>query len=443
MITVEKCTEHLAGMVRIPTVSNAELAKMDFSKFQQLHDYLRVSYPLIHQKLKLEIIGRAGLLYSWKGTGKSDQLPLVLIAHQDVVPEGDLSLWKYPPYEGVVAEGKLWGRGTTDCKCNMMSILEAVEHLLETGFQPGYDLYIGFGYNEEVMGGEGPAAGLIVDTLRDRGVKPGCVIDECGGVSKGNRMGYEGMIASIVVAEKGYSDFELYVEHKGGHSSVPPKDSAMKLLAQAIIAVEENQFPYRITESVKANVEASAQLSDDEKSLLLRDVEGNWDKLLPIIEEDPYLSALFHTTTAITMASGSEQANILPQRASVIINCRALEGDTLEVIQKHFEDIVPEGVKVRLVKGGNPPRASKLHSHGYDLIQSICEENYPGIVTIPGYMLGGTDSRYYSDICENVYRFGSFLSEGNWGPAHAANECIPVDILTTGPEFFVKFITRY
>ena len=77
-------------------------------KFQQLHDYLRESYPLIHQKLKLEIIGRAGLLYSWKGTGKSDQLPLVLIAHQDVVPEGDLSLWKYPPYEGVVAEGKLW-----------------------------------------------------------------------------------------------------------------------------------------------------------------------------------------------------------------------------------------------------------------------------------------------------------------------------------------------
>ena len=145
--------------------------------------------------------------------------------------------------------------------------------------------------------------GLIVETLRDRGVTPGCVIDECGGVSKGNRMGYEGMIASIVVAEKGYADFQLYVEHKGGHSSVPPKDSAMKLLAQAIIAVEENQFPYRITESVKANVEASAQLSDDEKSLLLRDVEGNWDKLLPIIKEDPFLSALFHTTTAITMAS--------------------------------------------------------------------------------------------------------------------------------------------
>ena len=104
---------------------------------------------------------------------------------------------------------------------------------------------------------------------------------------------------------------------------------------------------------------------------------------------------------------------------------------------------MPEGVKVRLLKGGNPPTASKLHTKGYDLIQSICEENYPGVVTIPGYMLGGTDSRYYSEVCDSVYRFSSFYSDGNWGPAHAANECIPVEHITSGPEFFVKFITRY
>ena len=442
MITAEKCIEHLAGMIRIPTVSNAELAKMDFTKFDQLHAYLKESYPLIHEKLTLEIVGKAGLLYHWKGTG-SEKAPLVLMAHQDVVPEGDPGLWKYPPYAGIVAEGKLWGRGTTDCKCNLMSVMEAVEHLLGEGYTPDYDIYLAFGYNEEVMGGEEPSAKAMMEVLRDRGIRPGCVIDECGGVSKGNRFGYEGLIASIVISEKGYADFELYVEHKGGHSSVPPKDSAMKLLAQAVIAVEENQFPYRITECVKQNLEASAPLMEGELAELCKDVEGNWDKLLPYIEKDPYLSALFHTTTAVTMAQGSEQANILPQRCSVTINCRAIEGDTLEVLQKHFEDVVPEGVKVRLLKGGNPPTASKLHTKGYDLIQSICEENYPGVVTIPGYMLGGTDSRYYSEVCDSVYRFSSFYSDGNWGPAHAANECIPVEHITSGPEFFVKFITRY
>ena len=155
------------------------------------------------------------------------------------------------------------------------------------------------------------------------------------------------------------------------------------------------------------------------------------------------MAVMDKTTIAITMAQGSEQANILPQRCSVTINCRPLEGDTLESIQKHFESVVPEGVKVRLLKGGNPPKASKVDTYAYNLIRSICEENYPGIVTIPGYMLGGTDSRYYSDISESVYRFSSFLGMGDWGPAHAANECIPCDIITTGPEFFVKLITIY
>ena len=212
MITSSICAEHLAGMVRIPTVSNAELAKMDFSKFDQLHEYLRQSYPLVHRHLKLETIGKAGLLYTWKGTGKSKEAPLVLIAHQDVVPEGDHALWKYPPFSGEIAEGKVWGRGTTDCKCNIMSILEAVEHLLSEGFTPGYDLYIGFGYNEEVMGGEGPAAAMIVQTLHDRGITPGCVLDECGGVEHDTEGGKDEWSAHIVSAEKGYADFELYVE---------------------------------------------------------------------------------------------------------------------------------------------------------------------------------------------------------------------------------------
>lgn len=162
MITAEKCIEHLAGMVRIPTVSNAELAKMDFTKFDQLHAYLKESYPLIHEKLTLEIVGKAGLLYHWKGTG-SEKAPLVLMAHQDVVPEGDPGLWKYPPYAGIVAEGKLWGRGTTDCKCNLMSVMEAVEHLLGEGYTPDYDIYLAFGYNEEVMGGEEPSAKAMKD----------------------------------------------------------------------------------------------------------------------------------------------------------------------------------------------------------------------------------------------------------------------------------------
>ena len=86
--------EHLKGMIRIPTVSSADPDKMDVEAFLKLHDYLKETYPLVHQKMTREVIGKAGLLYTWKGNGKSDKLPLMMTAHQDVVPEGDWGMWK-------------------------------------------------------------------------------------------------------------------------------------------------------------------------------------------------------------------------------------------------------------------------------------------------------------------------------------------------------------
>ena len=137
--------EHLAGAVRFATVSNADNSLTDYTKFDAFHEYLKETYPLVHKHLTLEHTGQAGLLYHWKGTGKSGAAPLLLMAHQDVVPEGDLEKWTYPPYSGTIADGKIWGRGSSDCKSNLIRQLEAVEALLEKGYEPDYDLYLSYG----------------------------------------------------------------------------------------------------------------------------------------------------------------------------------------------------------------------------------------------------------------------------------------------------------
>lgn len=442
-INKESCIRHLQGMVQLPTVSRPDPDTMDFTPFHKLHRYLEESYPLVHKTMEKEVIGYAGLLYHWKGTGKSGQLPLLLMAHQDVVPEGDHSLWRYPPFSGEIAEGKLWGRGTTDSKNNIMAHMEALESLIAEGFQPDYDLYLAYGYNEEIMGGKGPAAKMIAETLRDRGITLGCVIDECGGCGSGAAYQIDGDVCEIIVAEKGYADYEISYTHKGGHSSVPPREGALYQIAKAVTAIEENQMPYRVTDAVKAKLETLAPHRKDELGVLLRDVNGNWETLLSLFPDNPGLAAMFHTTTAVTMAQGSAQANILPEKASVTINTRPLEGDTLEDIQHHFESLVPDGVKVTLLKGSEATPVSPSDSHGYRLLQTISEEMYPGIITTPGYLLGGTDSRYFTIVSKNIYRFGSFYNGSGWGPAHSANECIPTDIITTGPEFFKKFLLRY
>ena len=112
--------EHLAGAVRFATVSNADNSLTDYTKFDAFHEYLKETYPLVHKHLTLEHTDQAGLLLHWKGTGKSGAAPLLLMAHQDVVPEGDPEKWTYPPYSGTIADGKIWGRGSSDCKSNLI-----------------------------------------------------------------------------------------------------------------------------------------------------------------------------------------------------------------------------------------------------------------------------------------------------------------------------------
>ncbi|MBQ1270289.1 MAG: peptidase M20, partial [Clostridia bacterium] len=93
----ELFVKHLQGMVQIPTVSSADPDKTRVDDFLKLHEYLEEAYPLVHKTFTKEVVGKCALIYHWKGTGKSGKLPLLLTAHQDVVPEGDWNMWTYPP----------------------------------------------------------------------------------------------------------------------------------------------------------------------------------------------------------------------------------------------------------------------------------------------------------------------------------------------------------
>ncbi len=304
---------NLQGMCRIPTVSSADPDKIDKKAYLELHRYLEETYPLIHRTLTKDIVGRVGLLYHWKGTGKCAKLPLLLTAHQDVVPEGDHSAWKYPPYEAVIAEGCIWARGSTDSKCNIQGYMDALELLIANGFTPDYDIYLAFGYNEEIMGGPEASAGLIADELKSRGVQFGLVIDECGGI-------YEqpggGLVATIYSSEKGYADIEFAKSDPGGHSAMPGPHSSLGMIGRIACIIEDNLFPQRLTQPAIDQLKAMAPYMKEAKlAELCKDPVKNWEAIKPYLADDRILNPLGRTTTAVTMAKGSDQANILPERS--------------------------------------------------------------------------------------------------------------------------------
>ena len=166
------CAEKLSRMVRCETVSVPGQDQRE--KFLAFHRELEALFPLVHEKLeKTEIDGN--LLFFWKG--QSSEKPVVLMSHQDVVPaEGE---WIHPPFSGDVAEGKVWGRGSSDTKCSVMAFLQAAEELLAEGFVPPQDVWLSSSCTEE-WGGDG--CPKLVSLLKGRNVKPWMVIDEGGGI---------------------------------------------------------------------------------------------------------------------------------------------------------------------------------------------------------------------------------------------------------------------
>lgn len=129
--------DRLAGAIRFKTVSYDDDQKdlTDFKEFEKLHKYLQKCFPLVHKNLKRTVINKHSLIYHWVGSDAS-QKPYLLYAHMDVVPADDEQHWKVPPFDGIVKDGFIWGRGAIDDKHNLLGMLEALELLIKEGFRP-------------------------------------------------------------------------------------------------------------------------------------------------------------------------------------------------------------------------------------------------------------------------------------------------------------------
>lgn len=434
--------KHLSDMVKIPTISNADPSNMDFCQFDKLRSYLEKSYPVIHERMERKVIGRANLLFKFKAKNP-EKLPLLLMAHQDVVPEGEHAKWKYPPFSGEIAEGCVWGRGSIDCKSVILSELEALEALLSRGFEPKFDVYLAFSENEEVQTSQ-KGAQQMVDFLLSSDVRLGCVIDEGGYIEHGEKYGCGGYISTVFLGEKAVQDYEIYKECAGGHSMTPGPGTALGAVAKAIVAIEANPMPYRLVEVVARQLKELSKSLSAPKSAIYANPEENWEKLTVMAKDDKELDSLLHSTSAVTMAFGSPQSNILPDRASAIMNCRVLEGDTSESLLERFKSLIPKDVQIRLLIGEESRKATSPDCREYQLIEKTLKKLYGAeTIVVPALLAGGTDSRYFTKVCGSVFRFSGYLKDGRWGNPHQVNERIPYDALKSSVGFFTELILNY
>jgi len=419
----------LAGALRIPTVVYAEEARIDWSAFDAFHDYLAMQFPSAHAALTLEKINRHGLLYTWPGRD-SHLPPILLLAHQDVVPAlpETLSEWRHPPFSGAVVDGYVWGRGALDDKSSLMAILESVELLLDQGFQPRRTVYLAFGQDEEVGGVRG--ATQLAETLYRRGVRPLFVLDEGGIVAEGMIPGVENPVALVGVAEKGIVDLTLVAEGEGGHSSMPPRHTATGLVSRAIAKLEDRPFPA----DTRYIADLMRHLSH-ELPLPQRVVFANRWLFNPVIKKklsgSRQLNAMIRTTTAATVIQGSVKSNVLPDEARAVVNFRILPGETAETVRARVERTIGDPrVQVRMDKASDPSPVSQTDTPSFAAVREAAHQalGQPDMVVSPYLTVGATDARHYTDLSDQVYRFLPIVVGGEeLKGMHGVNERISIE----------------
>ena len=428
--------ENLSQAIQFETISFNEETEPDSTAFFGFHRYLEQTFPLTHAKLELEKINQYSLLYTWPGSDPSKK-PIILMSHQDVVPvdQPTLNDWEAGPFSGKITSTDIIGRGTMDDKGTLIAVMEAVELLLEESFQPTRTVYLAFGHDEEVGGPNGAAA--IAKHLKSKGVQAAMTLDEGGFVAEGLVPGTERPVAMINLAEKGFASFKLIVETNGGHSSAPPEENTIGMLAQAIVDLEENQRPYKMVKPIDVQLEYLGP----EMPFVQKMAFAN-----PWLFKGMILKALnAHTTTAPTIVEGGVKNNVIPTVAEATINFRILPGETIASVQEHIENTVSEKIKVEAVGFlTNPSPVSSVDSENFKILEQTIRDMYPDGIVVPGLVGGGTDARYFYDISDDVYRFYPIkLAPDSMQRFHGIDEKISKDNYKEIIEFAYHLIKRF
>lgn len=437
----ESVMKRLSQAIQLPTISQA--GQIDTLSFLRLDTLLQSSFPLVDSLLEKNYINRFSLVFKWQGKN-SNLPPVLLIGHMDVVPIEDSAKWEMPPFSGAMKDGFIWGRGTLDDKISVLGLLESVEALLKEDYIPERTIYFAFGHDEEISGMNGALS--IANWFKQQNIRFEYILDEGLVILEKALPGLAPPLAMIGVAEKGYTTLKLTARlTEGGHSSMPPKETAIGILSKAIVRLEENPFPAKIDGASKGLLEhVGPEMSLPYKiifaNLWLTNGMLKWQ-----FSQAPASNALIHTTIAPTIIQGGVKDNVLPSVAEAKVNFRILPGETAEtVIAQVRRTVADDRINIEQDKtslGDNPSKVSETNTFGFLVIQKSIREIFPQVIVTPALVIGATDSRHYKEVSDNIYRFLPVqIANEDLSRIHGQNERVSFENYKNAIRFYRQLI---
>jgi len=411
--------------------------------YSQALDFLSAKYPAIARTATIEIDEPWSFVARISGSDATLK-PVLMIAHYDVVDiaPGTLEDWDHEPFSGLIDEEFIWGRGSLDDKSTLLAMMEAVEYCLQNGGLTR-GVILAFGGDEEMMGVRG--AGRVAERLHNEGIEFHCALDEGSIISVDMLSNPRGPIAIVGVAEKGYADVVVRAAVEGGHSSMPPANTALGLVAAALAHAESHPFATRLIPTIRGFFKAIGCRASGVMRVVYTRIGLLWPVVRLILSRGRTTAALIRTTQAVTMASGSSAPNVLPATAEANINVRILPGESTDDVLRHYQRLFRRhNVTVSLAdEASGPVAASSINHSAYVSVKEATQEVDPECIVAPFLVVGSTDSKWYASMCETVIRFVPVrMTSADLSRVHGTNERISIAAYDRVIEFYKLFLQK-
>ncbi len=432
-----QAVKNLQELIKCKTISYYDSSLEDEKEFKKLIDLIPTLYPNVVKTCTLNTLPDRALLYCWKG--KSSEKPSVMMSHYDVVPCNE-ELWEKPPFEAIIEDGVLWGRGTLDTKVTMNAALCGAEELIKKGFVPQNDIYFAFSGGEEINGN---GAKNIVDWFKENGVQPALVVDEGGGVVENVFPGVKEPCGLIGIAEKGMINLKFKTSSGGGHASAPKPHTPIGILAKACKQVEDNPFPFYVTKPAEEMFDTLGRHSNFLYKMIFANMWLFKGVLNMICKKSGgEINALLRTTVAFTQAEGSNAPNVIPPIATMVANMRLNPKDNVKgAVERIKKTVKDDNISLEVINSVEPSPISKTNCDAYNKVAKAIKSTWRGCLVAPYLMVQCSDSRHYGSISDYVYKFSAMdLTKEERGTIHGNNERIRLETLYRSVEFYIRLL---
>lgn len=366
--------------------------------------------------------------------GDGSKRPIMLCNHTDVVPV-ERDYWEVPPFEGVIKDGRVYGRGTVDMKgCGVMQLM-AFLLLHRRGVPLARDVVFCAVPDEEA----GSRWGMEwLCEHRPDVVDVEFELSEGGGGA--NRFaGKDARLFSIATNEKDICWLRLTAVGTPGHGSWPHSDNSAIHLMRALLRLQDWDRGITYTPDTIAHLDRLAEAG-------LLPPRSNREAIEEQILRAPQLHAAFINTLNVTMLQSGIKANVVPAKSSAVVDCRLLPGQSREDwVRQVRERIADDRITVEYYDDyEGEPVAVPWDTELFRTIQDVLHEAMEDAVVVPVLTVGGTDNRFLRARGIPAYGFmPCLLSNEERAGFHGNNEFLTVDNLNMGIELMWEIVHRF